>query len=442
MSTLDVQRATAIINRAMEHDMFTLGKMPEAESDRIIAAEELIQLAEQVEQVKNAWLAQGGPKAVDDNMGKNWKAAEAVLFEAQVTMGSGESNGHAAGGPQLDVPAANAGWSGAPEPIQQEIEGGDAHTTATGSQGVRLPDATPPQSVDLTGAPEPATTREGPQDGAVWADAQGEEWEVLSYGGGPSAEVMKVSTGEKTLVPAGMLKTKVRDAPVIHEDRVSMIPRSDGSTEFRVPTKTQDAPEQIAIEPTRPMLTEPSIPQPETIGKHIDRSNVPDTSIPEHDDEDDERYQSILAETEERYTPAGWVIPHELQEPPDLMPEMLDQVPDVMAQRYHSQFNAAAARAKYLHDVEDARARGCKLTRKLFLRGAMRKAREQIGGSSTITEREAWAEDFDDDVRVWGERANKHEENARAWKTFFDLYTQNVVVLSRDWTMRDQQEKS
>jgi ribA/ribD-fused uncharacterized protein len=171
-------------------------------------------------------------------------------------------------------------------------------------------------------------------------------------------------------------------------------------------------------------------------------SSAPDTSIPDHDDEGDERYQTILEETEARYSPSGWVIPHELERPPNIMPEMLDQVSDIEAQRLHSQFNALAARAKFLHDVEDARARGCKLTRKLFMRGAKRKAKEALGNSSTITEREEWAEDNDEDVRAWGERANHHEEEARARKTFFDIYTEDVKVLSRDWTMRDKQQNN
>lgn len=440
MSTLDVQRATAIITRGQEHGYFPEGKMPESETDRIVEAEKLVVLAQQVEVLA---------KEIGKHNIPGWPAAEAILFEAQVTMGSSESNGHTAPAETPDQTTVEDPSSevAIPERLTTTID--DTEEPGPGLVDAAVADMKA-ATQDRYDSPEPVTTREkgldplpggemprcaenpannrsDPQDGEVWADAQGKEWEVLSYGGGPSAEVMKVSTSEKTLVPAGMLKTKVRDAP---SDETVEVPETDIATG----EPDHEPTEKPAIQRFREAVTKvaAALPTPE----------APDTSIPEHDDEGDERYQSILAETEERYTPAGWVIPHELQEPPDLMPEMLDQVPDVMAQRYHSQFNAAAARAKYLHDVEDARARGCKLTRKLFLRGAMRKAREELGGSSTITEREAWAEDFDNDVKVWGERANKHEENARAWKTFFDLYTQNVVVLSRDWTMRDQQEKS
>lgn len=426
MSTLDVQRATAIISRGQEHGYFPEGKMPESETDRIVEAEKLVVLAQQVEVLA---------KEIGKHNIPGWPAAEVILFEAQVTMGSGESNGHAASVEETakedesDVKATQDSSASTDVHVDQPQQQAAVEVSASQAAGRQAS----VEAGDWSRSPDP-------QKGEVWADAQGEEWEVLSYGGGPSAEVMKVSTGEKTLVPAGMLKTKVRNAPGEFQHPISA--PSDETSDTSTTNLVEDALQELS---DQGLATGPDGESYKVsfTGKAPEQAYTsPDTSIPEHDDEDDERYQSILAETEERYTPAGWVIPHELQEPPDLMPEMLDQVPDVMAQRYHSQFNAAAARAKYLHDVEDARARGCKLTRKLFLRGAMRKAREQLGGSSTITEREAWAEDFDDDVRVWGERANKHDENARAWKTFFDLYTQNVVVLSRDWTMRDQQEKS
>lgn len=530
MSVLDLQRATAIISRAQEHNMYEQGKMPESESDRIMAAEHLVQLARQAEVIKDQIGAHNMP---------GWPAAEAILFEAHVTMGSGDSNGHAATVEEgeSDVKDAQDSSASADVHVDQPQQEASAEVTTT-----------------------PKATREDPQKGEVWSDAQGGEWEILSYSGGVQAEVMKVSTGEKTLVPAGMLKRKVSGFAQRDEPDVKVIDNFSGPYEFlsnfssspitidgidyptvehafqahkslrpevrqavandSTPGLAKQHGRSLELRPdwedvkvdvmrsclaqkfvqgselahrlldtgdaeliegnnwgddywgipyggvglnvlgsllqerrfelkdlqTRPIthddILTPASRYTETVGELRERISTSDSSIPEHDDEGDERYQTILEETEERYSPAGMPIPQDLEDPPDGMPEMLDDVPDKVAQRLHGQYNSLAARAKFLHDVEDARARGCKLTRKLYMRGAMRKAREDLGASSTITEREAWAEDFDDDVRVWGERANKHEEAAKAWKTFFDIYTQNVVVLSRDWTMRDRQEKN
>lgn len=632
MSTFDDQRAIAIIKRAQEGEMYAEGAMPESESDRIIVAEQLVEQARQVEMVRGLWIEKEGPVEADRRV-PHWPAVEKILVEANMLVGANEetaqTNGHIPEISQIE---------------QQELPSAPTSSgeerAATGStQSAPVPD---PPPVDSLSQQEASVEVSGgiyqePQKGEVWASENGQEWQLLSSGGGPMVDVMLVATGEKAQVPSGFLKRKVHESAVeknvgriewwvdreknaIYYQHVGcdtphehwIIPLDDcplpdvtGETTEECPNccyiaplsrrseiSSQQAaselpaseeviddfsgkyeflsnfsPSTIAIEgidyPTvehafqahksndpdnrravaaqstpgwakkagraldlRPdwedvkndvmrtclaqkfaegtelarrlletgdarlvegntwgddywgvprggegqnwlgrlleerreflsrhfhvpeeTTTDVAAPKTEYVGQAASeqadqQTTGSDTSIPDHDDEGDDRYQTILEDTEERYTPAGMPIPHELDDPPDIMPEMLDQVPDVVAQRLHSQFNALAARAKYLHDVEDARARECGMIHKLFLRGAKRKAREVLGSSSTITEREEWSEDNDKDVRLWGERANKHREIARARKTFFDIYTTNVVVLSRDWTMRDQQKQN
>jgi hypothetical protein len=444
--------------------MYEQGKMPEGDSDRIVAAEELIQLARQCETVKDAILASQGPMAVANQI-PNWKAAEAVLMEANLLVGANESNGYApaettAKEDESDVKDLQYSSASTDEPVDQPVqeapvevpatldtthEGGDAHTTADHSQSVGHPNATGPQSVASAGASE---TREDAKKGEIWVDAGGEEWEILSYSGGPQADVMKVKTGEKTMVPAGMLKRKVRDTDVPAVGQTQTVPTDDrndrGATPERLTTIADDTDLMTAaVVADIKSSVQDRYDQPESSIEAQFPSQTPDTSIPQQDSEDDEDYQRILEETETRYFPEGFPVPHQLEKPPAFIAiEDLVDVEDLPARTLHSQFNALAARAKLLYSVENARARDCARARKLSLRGPMREAREKLGSSSTLTERESWAEEHHPEVVTWSERVHKHSEEAKALEIYFDMYTENVSVLSRDWTMRDKERGS
>jgi hypothetical protein len=408
VSTFDLQRATAIITRAQEHGMYEQGKMPEGEGDRIVVAEQLVELARQCEQVKDAILASQGPMAVANQI-PNWKAAEAVLMEANLLVGANE-NGHApaettAKEDESDVKDLQYSSASTDEPVDQPVQEAPVEV------------------------PEPhEATREDAKKGEIWIDAGGEEWEILSYSGGPQADVMKVKTGEKTMVPSGMLKVKV---PQTIDTKPCEEPEVQGTFTITGPKGTS---EPIAFDATAGEVDK----KIEPVG-----FQVVDTSIPQQDAEDDEDYQKILEETEARYFPEGFPVPHQLEKPPAFIAiEDLVDVEDLPARTLHSQFNALAARAKLLYSVENARARDCARARKLSLRGPMREAREKLGSSSTLTERESWAEEHHPEVVTWSERVHKHSEEAKALEIYFDMYTENVSVLSRDWTMRDKERGS
>jgi hypothetical protein len=129
-------------------------------------------------------------------------------------------------------------------------------------------------------------------------------------------------------------------------------------------------------------------------------------------------------------------VPMDLERPPDGMPDDLTMIGDVDQRRLHSQFNALASRARYLRGLEDAKARACKRLRSSYMKAAMRQARTELGAAATVTEVTQLAEE-DEVVKKWTDRMAVHADRAEAYKTFFDIYSEHVTVLSRDWTMRD-----
>lgn len=482
MSTFDDNRATAIIKRAQEGEMYAEGAMPESETDRVVVAEQLVEQARQVEQVRQMWIDQGKGQIELEQLIPHWPVAESILFEAHVTIGSSNGqpehnpsqrtvmdagsamlvheivNGYAritdalggheswilestlpkdgeeidwskasdiAGENALQLPSAaplqaDGDWS-----LSQQQEGGDADVQA--APNAARTDAIEPQSVVETGA----VTREEPKADEVWADEHGQQWQIVSYSGGPMVIVRHPTTGEKTEAPAGFLKVKVPQT--IEDVAKDVVPTAKSNQDPLVEEPMTYQPISKAAGPDFPDEENPSGSQ----------ASVPDTSIPEPDDEDDEEYRKILEETAARYMPEGFPVPHQLEHPPEFISiENLVDLDDLPARTKHSEFNALAARAKLLFSVEDARARDCARARKLSLRGPMREAREALGSSSTLTERESWSEENYPEVSTWAERAHKHLEDAKGYKIYFDMYSENVSVLSRDWTMRDKDRQS
>lgn len=129
----------------------------------------------------------------------------------------------------------------------------------------------------------------------------------------------------------------------------------------------------------------------------------------------------------------------DLEQPPAEMPDDLTDIGDLDQRRLHSQFNALAARARYLRGLEAAKARACKRVRKRYMKDAMREARGTLGKEASVTEVTAEAEEHEL-VAPWLAREVRHEERASAYGTFLDFYTEDVSVLSRDWTMRAKEE--
>ncbi len=465
MSGMDVQRAVAILNRASQSGMYDPTKIPESDAAKLEAAEQQVQLCEQVEQVvhqaypgwDDAQIAQKVP---------HWPAVSAVLAEAKVLVGANEP----ADPPDPEPPAdeikhpsvprepsysePTAGPEYAP-PKPEEQAAADALGQPIVSQGflddgpprLAVPTGSDPSAHHVAPKPPPMTPDQGdPHNGEVWLDSRDNAWLVVHYSGGQSAEVKNVVSGEGTIVPAGFLKKR---QPVATEVVKQANERSNAIIEAA--TVDLNVPHQhVPVEPvanaTPPTLPPapavdtrppPAVPPPSEIAhqvvEHEKSAESPsDASI------ETAKYDALVESVEKRYEPSGMPIPRDLQDPPSIDAETFADVDDATARILHSKYNALGARAKYLHDVEDATSRQCDLVRTHHMRRAMAVARKQLGASATVTEVKIVAED-DPLVIEWSEYARTHSDEARAFKTFFDIYSKHVEVLSRDWTMREAQ---
>lgn len=472
MTVVDAKHALAILNRASENQMYDAERIPEDDIAKIQAATEQVQLAEQLE----ATVRRACPGETDDRViaqkFPHWTAAMSVIAEAKVFMGSGESSTPATEEPLSQVRAEEdlgttkheqAGDSGYAPPTVDEQVAADQLGMSIVSQGfldeglprlampstekVDLPtannneepssiDDAPSQSVDQ------AQDQGDPVNGEVWLDQLGNAWKVISYSGGTSAEVESVKSGEPTIVPAGFLKK--RQIVAIEDDVVSN-PEVDAETVVDVVVysphqiidylKREQSDSSTAV--VAPMEDFDSMTSPKT----PEQSQTDDRVASDHglaSGSSQSEYEVLVEEVQDRYEPAWLPVPAEPSDPPSIDAESFADVDDATARVLHAKYNALAARAKYLHDVEDAISRRCEFVRMHYVRRAMAVARRSVGKDATVTEVKILADD-DPIVIEWTEYVRRHADEARAYKTFHDIYAQHVVVLSRDWSMREMQ---
>lgn len=301
----------------------------------------------------------------------------------------------------------------------------------------------PPPAPEPTPEPEPEPVLKQP--GERWLDVEGNIWIVKEYGGGPQIEVVYEQTGEVTVLPASFLTRPVPNAvpsptgpvqPILNPPTaadpappqgVTVTQRPDGAAEFRVPT------EQPVIQPMAPYVpSPPSAVAPDSV--QVD-------TAPIDDDEGDEEYGNLLEQVTKDYNPIGMPVPLDLEHPPAGMPDDLTSIGDITARALHSQFNALAARMRYLLGLENAKARACTRVRDRYLKAAIREARKEAPKDATLTEVTYIAEVDDVNVATWTERVVRHSDRAEAFKTFLAFYSEDVTVLSRDWTMRQREEE-
>lgn len=132
--------------------------------------------------------------------------------------------------------------------------------------------------------------------------------------------------------------------------------------------------------------------------------------------------------------------PQDLERPPTLG-ALADPTEDEALNRVlHSQYNALAARARYLFGVENALAKDCGRVRKRYMKGAVRAARQELGKQATATEVVGLAEE-NEDVACWTAFQERHADRADAYKAFLEIYLDNVKTLSRDLTFAGAEER-
>lgn len=394
----DLQRAVAVLNKAGEFNMLPQGwQMPEAEADKITEAERIVTLARQSHQVREAvgeeqYRAQGG----------NPEAVTAVLFEADVTGGATPVQVQPPTAPK-DVPA--------PQSIEELAQPVPEEQTNRG------------QLMQAAGvAPELYET---------WEDDHGQKWIVETVGVG-GFEVRKDGTDEKTIVPVGFLKTKVSGPSSTSQPEQPQ--PSPSSTQGSPPSSTPgpESSTTTASPPAPPVSSAPS--PPESGSSSSSSSDV----VLDDDDEGDREYADLLDQVKRDYERANLPLPVDVQQLPQMV-EDLTALPDVQQRKLHSEFNACASRARYLMGLERGKALNCKRVAKKYMKPARREARSQLGEKATLTEVDQLAEE-NEKVQPWLRRQERHEDRRDALKDLFDIYSENVTVLSRDWTMRGKEE--
>jgi hypothetical protein len=461
----DVKRAVAVLNIGMREKWFPEGGIPESDADKLVEAEKLVVMAQQAKTVADA---------VGHSKVPTWPGIRDILFEAQVLV---SVNGDSPESEQTSTSSSQSLPSSEPVVISSQPVSTSSENTADQSSSSSLdgsassisPPPAPPEQTELLPTP---------QTGETWAAAGGGHWIVLRDLDA-QLEVQSVETGEKTMVPGGFLKEKIAGAPKPVVERIELvIDYAGNSCTYSHPECTQwanpDVPQGNVVpddgsiriicagcgksfpltsvteinkpepapepEPVQQDKSEPvveSMYSDGTIPPHPE--SISDTGAPVEDDGGDEQYAALLDRVERNFTPTGMPAPQDLENPPSGMPEDLTQN-EIENRRLHSQFNALSSRARYLYAIENAKARDCGRVRKLYMKPAMRLARQELGKSATQTEVVQLAED-DEKVKLWLERQADHADRADAYKTFFEDYSQNVAVLSRDLTWAGTEER-
>lgn len=465
MSDMDVQRAVAILNRAAENHMYDATKIPESDVDKITAAEQQVQLCEQVEQVVHGAFPGVTDERVIAQSVPHWPGVVKILAEAKVFVGL---NGPPSTPRQVAVEEPTI--TDPPKATEQVV---NVDTQDPEPLAAVKPDPPAPQGPD----------RSEPSKGEVWLDSQGNAWEVVSYYGGQSAEVRNVASGEPTIVPTGFLKRrelaseqKIVDMNVLPDQPVAVIQEPKAAEPSPSPQgPTDDGHQPLSSAPVEdhpPETPENSDPSAMSVTYEEDADADENVGLKEHheylsiqpsptgvsirqgpqavdlvshkDDrssamlKEQDKYDIVVERVQDRYQIPGMPEPTELENPSAIKAEDFSNVDDAMARFLHGHYNALTAYAKYRHDVEDAISRECDLVRTYHMRRAMAQARREIGKDATVTEVKIIAE-TDPLVAEWSAYAREHAEEARAIKTFHDIYAQHVVVLSRDWSMREAQ---
>lgn len=424
--TFDIKRATGILKVAKKQKMY-LDPLPDSDEKVIMEAERIVQLALQADRVAR--------EAGQENV-PNHEAVLAVLFEAQVNVGSDlvkvTVDGTEADWRWDDVfkhvlDNGNSNLEFADEKDAEKLNAERAKRNGEsqgGTSGVTSPDSN--ESVGTAagvGGEESSSVPTGtgsssssPKPEESWVDADGQIW-IVDQPLPSGIEAHLDGTKEKTILPPDFLTRQVDHQP-------DPVPQQDESTPEETP---EPEPTPVPAATTTTAATTQVDPVAST------------ASAPHPSSNSDPAYHDLLARVKADYERSGLPLPPDVQTPPE-MPEDLTNTPDIQARKLHSQFNSCSARARYLLGLERQSKIGCQRLRKNYMKGAMVRARAELGSGASVTEVTQVAED-DGQVKVWREREDLHADRESTLEDLFEVYVENVKVLSRDYTMRDQESK-
>jgi hypothetical protein len=214
---------------------------------------------------------------------------------------------------------------------------------------------------------------------------------------------------------------------------------SAASSPSPAPSQPQSPPSSSSV-PSSPVTTPAASPSAPSVTSQLSASTstpgtsstISGTGAPVDDAEGDDQYAALLDGVDALFTPQHFPVPHDLESPPELMPEDLT-LGEVENRRLHSQYNALSARARYLWAIDHLKAKQCGRMAKSYMKPAMRLARKELGKDATVAEVKLLAEE-DEYVIKWATRQEMHADRAEAYQEFFQIYAENVKTLSRDLT--------
>lgn len=139
----------------------------------------------------------------------------------------------------------------------------------------------------------------------------------------------------------------------------------------------------------------------------------------------------------------GLPVPEDLHGEPSPMPLDFTELGDKQLRKLHGEYNAYLARARWMLAVMSN-----KLSNAIHLRDAeYRRAYREISDQGRIKE-EKFTKDYidslarEDDAYIdFDNKAKLHGENVVSYKALVEIYGGNVDRLSREWTMRQDEEK-
>lgn len=134
-------------------------------------------------------------------------------------------------------------------------------------------------------------------------------------------------------------------------------------------------------------------------------------------------------------------VPKDWEADPREMPRDLTPLSDVEIRSLHGEYNAYAARARYLLTLEKADLRNVSHLRDEALRQAMLDtdkidAETKKSKTNALIEAEAMG---DKNYKLFADQVRELQTRVEAFQTLVDIYAGNVSALSREWTMRQDE---
>jgi hypothetical protein len=161
----------------------------------------------------------------------------------------------------------------------------------------------------------------------------------------------------------------------------------------------------------------------------------------ESDDPDEDEYNRLVTEEVEGALP---LPPHVAGDVPEL-PLDLTSLSDRALQKFHGIYTACAARTNWLYAIDEAGRDAAKFIadryENQYITSLTRDERKDVGGKPKTTALlKAEAAESNSAIVKWRKRQHEHSVSANKNKRLLEIYTTYVESLSRQGTLRQQEQ--